>query len=409
MSLLVENTIFALDALRTNRFRTFLSLLGIIIGVSAVIIIGGISRSGKNMIYKELETFGLKSIWVFRNYKRSMPGQTFKQGTGIHIDDIAYLRKKCETIQRISPIIRRNSLWAQKGQLYARATLVAAGTQYDTINNDNLTQGRFIVREDMVHCRPICIIGSEIIERLFKQKSPIGEDIQVGKYKYTVVGILQQKDRDFLSSIGSIGRHQNENARVIIPITVFQKQYHTREVDYIQAQVNDTVNAIEAGRQISDILARRYSHQYAYRYQTMQQYIETADNILRIVSWIGGMAAMISIIVGGIGIMNIMIASVLERTKEIGIRKAVGARSRDIMYQFIAESTLVTLCGGIVGMCMGILFLLGIGMILNKPADIAGAYIAIALAVSLIVGLVSGIYPAARAATMDPVDALKRD
>lgn len=406
MSALVENTKFALETLTTNRFRTFLSLLGIIIGVAAVIIIGGVATSGKSIIFKELETFGLKSLWVYRTYEDAVPGKTVKQGSGIDIEDIEAIARECVSIERISPMISKWGWWARHGNRFARIRLLAVGADFDIISNDKMEIGRFIMPDDVSLRKSVCILGSEVRDKLFGAESPEGKEIRIGNYKYTVVGVFMRKDRDFLASIGSAGG-QNANARIIIPISVYQRQYNTREVKFIQAQAVDIGSAKKGAREIINVLSRRHKGNYKYKSDTMQQYIETTGNILRIVSWIGSVAAMISLVVGGIGIMNIMIASVVERTREIGIRKALGARRADILIQFLTESTLISLVGGSIGVATGIFCIYAIEILMKKPTGVDIEYLVAAMAVSFVVGVLSGIYPAMRAASMDPVEALK--
>lgn len=406
MLILVENVKAAFDALNTNRLRTFLTLLGIVIGVAAVIMIGGASRSGKAIIFQELETFGLKSLWVYRSYKDSQPGKTLKQGSGIDNDDIDAIARECNLIKRISPVVEKKRLWAKYGNNYFMAKLLAVDFSYGEINNDSIIRGRPILLEDVKFRRDVCIIGVKVVERLFGREESIGKEIRIGNYKYTVVGILKEKDRDFLASIGSAGG-QDANDRVIIPISVYQRQYNTKEIDYIQAEALNVSIAKKAAEDIKDILNRRHKDEYRYQSETMQQYIETTDTILRIVSWIGGMAAMISLVVGGIGIMNIMTASVLERIKEIGIKKALGARKVDILIHFLTESVFISLFGGVIGTILGISCILVIELLSNKPALLAPEYVIVSLVVSILVGILSGVYPAMRAASMDPVEALR--
>ncbi len=405
MFYLIENTRFAIEALKTNKIRTFLTVLGIIIGVAAVAMIGSASRSGRTIIFKELETFGLKSLWVYRTTRDEHPGKTMKQGTGITVDDIEAVRKECDSIEMISPIIRTWGLWAKYHNNYIRANLVATNSDYIVINNDSVAKGRQIFPDDVRRRKNVCLIGTRVEEKLFEDENPIGAVIRLGDYKYTVVGVLKKKDRDFLSSIGSGGGDANN--RIIIPISVYQRQNNTKDVGHIQARSVHISSAKKAAEQVKDIFSKRHRGKYQYASETMQQYVETADNILSVVSWIGSLAAIISLIVGGIGIMNIMIASVIERTREIGIRKALGARRADIMMQFLTESVLISLFGGTIGVVSGVVLILAIEFLSRKPLLLAPEYIVMSLFVSVIVGIISGIYPAIRAASMDPVDALR--
>ncbi|MCP4351486.1 MAG: FtsX-like permease family protein [Desulfobacterales bacterium] len=406
MFYLFENTRFAIEALNTNRFRTLLTLLGIIIGVASVILIGGISSSGKRIIFNELETFGLKSLWIFRSYQGVEPGKPLKWGTGINNSDIKAIAKEVRSVQCISPVISGDDVWAKYKNRYSRINLMAVNEKYTVINNDKIMKGRGFTPDDIRHRKDVCIIGQKIAEKLFVNEKEIGTEIRIGDNLYTVIGILKPKQRGFMASIGEDAA--GENAKALIPFSVYQKRYNQTRADYLQAMATKVSVAKQTAEEIKNILKRRHKSQYDYASETMQQYIETAGKILRIVTWIGSMAALISLVVGGIGIMNIMVASVVERTREIGIRKSIGARRFDIMSQFLTESTLISLIGGIIGVIAGISSIWVIKIVSSKPLFIAVEYIILSLAVSLVTGVLSGIYPALRAASMDPVEALTR-
>ena len=402
----LENTSMALEALMTSKFRTFLAVLGIIIGVAAVIMVASTSKSGKAVIFQELETFGLKTLWVFRSYQDDQPGKTAKQGSGIDNDDVEAIARECDAVKRISPVIRKWGWWAKYDNSYSRIRLVATTPDYIEINNDSVLRGRGLLPSDVKYRKNACLIGTEVAEDLFPAENPLGRDIRIGDYRYTVVGVLKVKDRDFLSSISSTGG-MDANGRVVIPISLYQHQYNTRNVDYVQAETVHISLAARAAEQIKNVLLRRHKGTYHYGSQSMQQYIQTANNILRVVTWIGNIAAAISLLVGGIGIMNIMTASVVERTQEIGTRKALGARKADITMQFLTESVMIGFFGGAIGIVLAVGLIFLVEFLSNKPLLLASEYIAISLFVSIVIGVLSGIYPASRAASMDPVDALR--
>ncbi|MBI3815327.1 MAG: FtsX-like permease family protein [Nitrospinae bacterium] len=254
--------------------------------------------------------------------------------------------------------------------------------------------------------REVCVIGVKVKDKLFGAEDPLSKEIQIGKDRYTVIGVLKRKDRDFLASIGSIGG-EDANDRVIVPISTYQHKHNTEMVGHIQAEAVAVSSAKAAAQEIKEILSRRHRGQYIYESQTLQQYIETANTIIMIVSWIGGIAAAVSLVVGGIGIMNIMTISVVERTREIGIRKALGARKSDIRLQFLSESVFISLSGGVIGTGVGITLISIIQVLSHKPRLLAPEYVAVALIVSILTGIFSGIYPALRAASLNPVEALR--
>ena len=402
----LDNILIALDALMANRLRAFLSLLGIIIGVAAVIVVGAAVKSGKSIIFDELMTFGLKSLWVHRSFNEDQPGKTIKTGSGIDNDDLDALLSKSRAIKRLSPVTERQDFWAKHANNFFKIKFMAVGADYAVINNDSVFRGRFILKEDLESGRSVCVIGVKVADKLFGMENPLGKEIQIGKDKYTTIGILEKKEREFLASIGSIGG-DDANDRVIIPITTYQRKFNSAQIGHIQAEATDVNSAKTAAEELKNILIHRHRGPYAYNSETMQQYIETANTIIRIVSWIGGVAAAVSLIVGGIGIMNIMTISVVERTREIGIRKAMGARKADIMVQFLSESVFISLLGGFCGAGAGIAIISIIQIVSHKPRLLAPEYVAVALTVSILTGIFSGLYPAYRAASLDPVKALR--
>ncbi|MEW5801093.1 MAG: ABC transporter permease [bacterium] len=404
----LENVLSAFEALKVNRFRTFLTLLGIVIGVAAVIMVGAAVQSGKSIIFDELQTFGLKSLWVFRSFTDDQPGTTVASGSGIDADDITAIRKSTRQVRRLAPICDQRRLWAKYVNSYIKIQFIASSPDYEPINNDATSRGRFLITEDLEFRRDVCVIGIKVVNKLFGSEDPLGKEIKIGQDKYTVIGILKEKNRDFLASIGSAGG-QDANNRIIVPITTYQRKMNTKQIGHIQAEAMSVSSAKPAAEEIKNILYFRHRGQYTYDSETMQQYIETADRIVQGVSWIGAIAAIVSLVVGGIGIMNIMTVSVVERIREIGLRKALGATQSDILIQFLSESICISLLGGILGTLLGTGLIWVIQILSHKPRLLAMEYIAAALAVSILTGVFSGLYPAHRAASLDPVEALRHE
>lgn len=400
----LENIKFAFETFRSKKLRTALTLLGVIIGTSAVIIIGSVAKSGHHIIFRELKTFGLNSVWVYRHYDDGIKKKTIS-GSGIRYQDISLLESKVKTVEHFSPIVEKWRELAKHKSNYVKSRVVATNSHYYKTNNDNLKEGRFLDSSDIQNRQKVCVIGSKIANELFGNQHAIGKKIKVLQDKFTVVGILKEKDRSFLASIGSSGG-KDANNRIIIPITVYLQQNNTKEISYILASVNNPELARNASEKIISILSKIHHYKFKYKADSMQEYIKTANIILSIVSWIGTIAAIVSLFVGGIGIMNIISASVVERRKEIGIRRSLGARKKDIFWQFFIESTLVGVMGGIIGIIIGFVFIILIMILSNKPILFAPLYILISFVFSVITGMLSGLYPAMQAANLDPVESL---
>lgn len=400
----------ALYALRDNRLRTFLSILGIAIGIAAVMAVGAVGKGGRHAIFSELETFGLRSVWIFRDFVDKDPRRTSRKGTGLDNDDYAAINAGCcPAIRRVSPVVRDFSYRpsVRLGNQYARADLHGVNKDYLAINNDVLLSGRRLRPEDEQRHRRVAIIGPEVERELFGiSRSGVGSEIRIDDEKFLVIGVLKEKDRGFLESIGSAGG-ERANSRVLIPYTTYQQIRGNPEVTFLQVETHGIEHTSAAIAQLEAVLERRYGNQYTYKTITMLQYIESANRILQGVSVIGSIAAAVSLLVGGIAIMNIMSTSVLERTREIGLRKALGARRRDILLQILMEAVLISAIGGVLGMLIGGVTSIGLASATGFPVMPSWWLLFIAFAISVSVGLLSGHYPAYRAASMNPVVALR--
>jgi len=403
----------SLQSIRENRLRTTLSILGVTIGIMAVIIVGTISQGGSKVIFSELQTFGLKSLWIFRDHNDDDPNKATRIGTGINNYDLNIIENGCcRSISLITPIVNSSKLspYINKNGNFSKSAISGVGINYLRINNDKLTSGRNFRKDDITKNRNLIIIGSEIKQKLFpNQASVLGSTLRIESRKFTIIGIIKNKSRDFLSSIGS-NSEEDINSRILIPYTTFQSMLGLKkEISLLQAESVSIENAKKAATEITNILDRHHSNKFKYRSETMAQYIETANHILRGVSVIGIIAASVSLIVGGMGIMNIMTTSVIERTREIGLRKAVGAQENHILYQFIIESIFISSIGGFLGLIIGLLGSFLIAILASFPLTPSWEMIVIALVTSIFVGVISGYYPAMRAAKMQPVTALRYD
>lgn len=395
-------------SMTTNKLRTILSLVGIIIGVSSVVIIGAVGKVGKQLVFQELETFGLKSLWVYREWEEK-PRRVEKMGTGITNNDIAAIRQECALVSLISPcLVKWKGIWAKYKTKYVKINLQGVDVDYAKIDNIYIERGRFLTPSDIKYRRNVCIIGNDVSQKLFSHKeNPINSPIDIENRRYTVVGILKRKDRSFIENLGPKGSIPNANERVIIPYTIIQHRENTKNVHYIQAAAYSKDMAKRAAQEIKNLLTRRYKGQYSYESETMQEHIEFANTVINILSWIALTAVSVSLIVGGIGIMNVMTTTIVERTKEIGIRKAIGASDIDILLQFLLEAVAISLSGGIMGIVLGVIVTFTIESLSRYPLLISIEYIMLAFFVSIIVGVIFGIYPAIRAAKFDPVEALR--
>ncbi|MDD1791730.1 ABC transporter permease [Enterovibrio makurazakiensis] len=396
-------------AMFENWGRSLLSMIGIAVGIAAVMTVDTVSIGGKAFVMKELETFGLKSVWVYRAQSNKDPHKRTRSGTGINNNDLVALQGDCcPSVKLISPIVTPNGRppIVQVGNRYSNAQVTGVNTDFITINNDQLRIGRGLREVEVRNRRPVAIIGETVLSHLFPGISnPVGRSLRISSREYQVIGVLRSKSRDLLASIGSAGGDVNN--RVLIGYPLVQALNGNDDISYIQAEAASVETAEAATEQIKGVLSRRYHGVFEYESSTLASYIDTTDNILGGVTIIGIIAASSALIVGAIGVAGIMSTAVAERTREIGIRAAVGAHRDHIMVQFIAESVFICLIGGLMGLAVGVL----IGFILNFftgfPLFPGIGGVSIALGVSILVGLIAGYLPARRAAQMKPVDALR--
>ena len=398
-------------ALWDNRLRTILSMLGIMVGIAAVVTVGTLTKGGHHMIFRELHTFGLTSTWVFRAEEDKDPNRAVREGSGIDNDDLEVIRSGCcPAVKRVTPMVMG---WVKRmiirfGNRYSHGQIEGVGSEYTRINNDTVIMGRHLERADELRRKPVVIIGPTVRSDLFMMHDdPVGKEIYIDGRKFVIVGVLETKSRDFMTSIGVGAAFGDVNNRILMPFTVLQQMLGKKEIDVLQAEAVDLGVSELAVSQMVRVLQHRHDDRYSYKGETMAQYISTANRILQGVSVIGVVAASVSLLVGALGIMNMMGTSVLERTREIGLRKAIGARRRDILLQFLLEAALISSVGGFLGLILGSLVSYALTLLTGFPLMTSWMVVIIGLVVSVGVGLLSGYYPARRAAMMHPVEALR--
>ncbi len=411
--LLIDRISLATQALHDNRLRTLLSIMGITIGIVAVIVVTTISKGGSDKIFAELETFGLQSFWVFRDYKDKDPNRRIRKGSGITSQDYQLLLEHCcAEVKQVSPVVQRHSNGIiQVGNHYSNADVMGVGYDFLSIANDHLIQGRAFRKQDINGRRGVAIIGTKVVEDLFTSngswtgKQIIGKTIRVDGRSLMVIGVLKEKSQEFLSSItGGLGEPNN---RILVPYTYLQKQQGNKAISYLRFKASSIDKADLASKNVMRFLTHLHDESYHYKAETMATHSKTAKNILNSVSLIGIIAASVSLLVGGMGIMNMMGTAVLERTREIGLRKAIGATQRDILLQFLLEAVFISMIGGLLGLLLGWGISFVLAQVVGFPLIPVINSMILALLVSTLVGIASGYFPAKKAALKPPVEALR--
>lgn len=403
----------ALRALGDNRLRTALSVLGITIGIAAVMAVGAVSRGGNRLVFAELETFGLNSVWVYRDWNDDTPRELRRPGSGIDSDDYDAIRRDGARLRlrALTPIVRS---WGEqealrRGNRRTNAQTLGVDVDYVDIVNDTIVAGRALNARDVERRHAVAVLAPDVAAALFGPgEDPLGGTIRLDDRRFEVVGLVAAKSRDFLASIGSSGG-QDANDRLLVPYTTFQRMRGEDDIDNLHLEVADFDDAETVATLVRERLAARHPVGYAYTTETMASYIRTTDRILGGVALVGVVAASISLLVGGMGIANMMGTAVLERTREIGIRKAIGARERDILAQFLLEAVLIGVAGGALGLLIGSAASVALAAITGFPLIPSPASVVGALTVSVLVGVLAGYLPARRAARLEPVAALRSD
>ncbi|MDH4273495.1 MAG: ABC transporter permease [Gammaproteobacteria bacterium] len=400
-------------ALKENRVRTLMSIIGVAVGITAVMTVGIVSQGGRQYVFSELESFGLKTLWIYRERDQKNPLDYAREGSGITNEDYEAILSSgcCTAIKQFSAVVYSQD-WqttVKMGSLHARVNVEGVDRNYLAINNDQISQGRAFSEEDIRRRQAVALIGESVRKTLFNNHPlPIGKTLRIDNMQFTVIGLLKEKKRDFLTSMGAT-QGFDVNNRVLIPYTLYQQMLGIQDVQTLQAEVQDQTLITEGIAQIQAFLSKQHRGRFKYRGDSMLEWTQLANRILYGISFIGVLAASVSLVVGGIGIMNIMTTAVVERTREIGIRMAIGARRSNILWQFLLEAAVISVLGGVLGLILGLIVLVALANWSGFPLRPDIELILVAFGVAVMVGLASGFYPARRAAKMKPVEALRYD
>ena len=400
-----ENILQALRALKAHKLRSFLTTLGIVIGVTTVITMLSLIQGMNKSVQGQISSLGSNTFYIqkFPAIRMGRIGEKYRKRKDLTVEDAQAIARLCPAIKRVAPYAYEFPAKAKfRGEKTPYISLVGGTSAYFQVNQYNLKRGRTLTPLDVQHKRPVVLLGADITEDLFPHIDPIGKWVLIKGHKFQVVGTIEPKG-NFLG--------QSMDDFVLIPITTLMKFYGRRRSVTIAAEpvnVEATQLAID---QATQVLRRRrgvpYNKPNDFEIMTLDMLMDVYRKLTgSIFGAMVGMAA-ISLLVGGIGIMNIMLVSVTERTREIGIRKAIGARRSDILYQFLIEAITLSGIGGILGIGLGVGIGELVGAISPLPATIPLWSILLGFTFSAAVGIFFGIYPASKAAKLDPIEALR--
>ena len=395
----------ALKAIANNKTRAFLTMLGIIIGVAAVITMIAIGNGAKQSIQKEISSMGSNIIMIHAGGDRRGGVQlSADEMQTLKPADYSALRNECIYLSYISPNVSATGQLVSGNNNYP-ASVSGVGSEYLSIRQLVIEDGEMFSEYEEKTAAKVCVIGKTIVDNLFPDgRNPIGETIRVNQVPLRVIGVLEAK------GYNSMGMDQDEI--VLAPYTTVMKRLLA--IDYFQGIFASAISedmTEYATAEIRDILRRQHKLKDGeaddFMIRSQQELSEMMDTTTGILTTLLACIAGISLLVGGIGIMNIMYVSVTERTKEIGLRMSVGARSVDILAQFLIEAILISITGGIIGIIIGGIICASINWLANWPVSIQSWSVVLSFAVCTVTGVFFGWYPAKKAAALDPIDALR--
>lgn len=393
---LQECILVALEGIRSNKMRLGLTMLGIIIGVAAVITVVAIGQGGRSAIMNELENVGTN---LFMVYPQSTEQAPVTLADMITVQDLEIIKNVAPDIKYISPVNDR-SMPARYERISKRVYVYGVWPEFKNIRNIKLEKGRFLSAADEQGARRVVVIDSKLATDLFGRQEALHQQIDIFGLSLTVIGITKRNDSFLMGG-------PDQPSTVYIPFSTFQSIDYSGIVYYAEASAVSKEKTESAMSQAKQILNNRHHTENIYQTYSLQQELEEINTVMAILQLVIGSIAAISLLVGGIGVMNIMLVSVTERTREIGIRKALGAKYKDIMVQFLIEAVVICSIGGIIGTLLGLVGGLLVAVLAKFPPMVSPLTVIIAFAFSTGIGLFFGLYPANKAAKMSPVEALR--
>lgn len=395
----------AKNALLRNKFRAFLTMLGIIIGVASVIAMLAIGQGSKKSIQDQMSSMGSNLVFIMPGSQQRGGIQMGNSGSqSLKLTDVEAIRQQCPDITAVSPEVRTsgqsvfgNSNWP--------TSIYGGNIQYFSIKKIEVESGRIFTDQEISGLAKVCLIGKTVIKNIIPNGTdPIGQTIRFKNIPMKIIGVLGEKGEN------SFGQDQDD--LLIAPFTTVQRRFLA--IDYITGIFTSAISEEKTQDAISELqTVMRKQHKITkptdddFRVMSQSELVKTFSSISDILTTLLGAIAGISLLVGGIGIMNIMYVSVTERTREIGLRMSIGGKGRDILMQFLIESTMLSVVGGVIGIMFGYLISAGVGSVMGWPVVIMKESVVVAFFVCSAIGIFFGWYPAKKAASLNPIDALR--
>jgi putative ABC transport system permease protein len=395
----------AFRALIRNKLRAFLTMLGIIIGVASVIAMLAIGEGSKQKMRKQISSMGTNMVMVMPNFqRRGGVSLGTSSSMALKYTDVQALRNEASAISAVSPEVVASGQIIYSHQ-NTQTTIYGVSEEYLGIKKLEVLSGRFFNANEIKDMSKVCILGQTVVTNLFGAKAdPVGLSIRIKNLPFLIVGILKEK--------GESGMGQDQDDLILAPYTTVQRRLAA--IDYINGIFASAVSeekSPKAIEEVTEILRRTHklkeSADNDFRVMSQSELLKTITSITDIMTYLLGAIAGISLLVGGIGIMNIMFVSVTERTREIGLRMSIGGRGKDIMKQFLSESIILSILGGVLGVLFGYLLARLAGSLMSSQAIVKTQSVVLAFIVCFVIGVFFGWYPARKAANLNPIDALR--
>lgn len=408
-----ENIRVAIYGLRDHKFRSFLTMLGIIFGTASVITMVSIGEGAKKQAMAKYQDLGVSNIIIRDKDLTDADLETVrtKFSQGLSLDDTKAITEIVPGVTDVAPQAEAK-LEAMYEDKTSKATVIGVTPEVSRILNYRIGKGLFINRDHYDRELKVCVLGANIARELFNYEDPIGKNIKLGDQWFEIAGVLQTKAL-FTETVGELAARDLNND-VYIPLSTFSKRIPKAnpllsELKQVTIKLDNSEKLIESASVMRSIISRRHFNNDDFSVIIPFELMEQEKKESRIYNLLLASIAAISLIVGGIGIMNIMLASVLERTQEIGIRRAIGGRKSDIMGQFVTEAMAMSITGGLIGVFFGITLSLGIALLTEVKTSLTLYSVFIAFGFSVLVGITFGYLPAKRAAELKPIESIRHE
>jgi putative ABC transport system permease protein len=392
-----------LKAIGRNKMRSILTALGIIIGVACVIAMIGVGQGSQAAIQQQISALGTNFLMVFPGVATQSGARIFTGQSTLTEDDVDAVKAECPSVAYVSPS-SRSAAQIVNGSLNWGTQVQGVGVEWPFVRSWNVEKGTFFGESEVRAAAKVCVLGATVANALFEGQDPVGQTVRIKNFPFRVIGVLETKGGSVMG--------QDQDDLVVAPYTtVMRLLKKTPKIDMFMASAVSRSAVDEAQREIEALLRQRHrivaGQDSDFMIRSQQEIAQTADQTSKTLSLLLASAASISLLVGGIGIMNIMLVSVTERTREIGVRMAIGAKGRDIRTQFLVEALTLSIAGGACGIALGVAVSKFIALKAGWPILLSPAAVVLAFGFSAAIGVFFGFYPAQKASRLDPIEALR--